>query len=54
VYPEKYFGVGAKTGQRQEKVLQNAVMDLFAGYSVLANTKRDGGIEYPYAKWRLQ
>lgn len=34
------------SGGRQEKVLQNALKDLFPAYKVFTNAKKEGGLEY--------
>lgn len=38
------FSVAAS---RQEKVLQNAVQDLFPGYYVATNSRKESGLLYP-------
>ena len=41
-------GLYVAFGTRQEKVLHNALKDLFKGHTVITNSKKASGLVYPF------
>lgn len=44
IFPENHIVIG----KTQEKILHKVVRDLFKGYEIIYNAKKDGGIEYHF------